>query len=107
MHLRLFGRRVRDPFSLIEGLLVLVKLAGYESLRIARYSRGMVQRLGIAQTLMAIRNCWSSTGHFRPRPRLPASRLGLLKASSQCQALTLLTVRQSLLPFCSTNRRIG
>ena len=29
-----------------------MKLAGYESLRIGRYSRGMVQRLGIAQALI-------------------------------------------------------
>jgi ABC-2 type transport system ATP-binding protein len=52
LHLTLSGRRVSDPFSLIEGLLAQVKLAGYESLRIARYSRGMVQRLGIAQALI-------------------------------------------------------
>jgi ABC-2 type transport system ATP-binding protein len=52
LHLALSGRRVPDPFSLIEGLLAQVRLAGYESLRIARYSRGMVQRLGIAQALI-------------------------------------------------------
>jgi ABC-2 type transport system ATP-binding protein len=52
LHLTLSGRRTPDPFGLIEGLLAQVKLAGYESLRIARYSRGMVQRLGIAQALI-------------------------------------------------------
>ena len=52
LHLALSGRRVPDAFGLIEGLLAQVKLAGYESLPIARYSRGMVQRLGIAQALI-------------------------------------------------------
>jgi ABC-2 type transport system ATP-binding protein len=52
LHLALSGRRVDDPFGFIEGLLAQVKLAGYESLRIGRYSRGMVQRLGIAQALV-------------------------------------------------------
>jgi ABC-2 type transport system ATP-binding protein len=52
LHLTLSGRRVPDPFGLIEGLFAQVKLAGYESLHIARYSRGMVQRLGIAQALI-------------------------------------------------------
>ena len=52
LHLTLSGRHVPDPFGLIAGLLAQVKLAGYEKLRIARYSRGMVQRLGIAQALI-------------------------------------------------------
>ena len=52
LHLALSGRRVDDPFGFIAGLLAQVKLAGYESLRISRYSRGMVQRLGIAQALV-------------------------------------------------------
>jgi ABC-2 type transport system ATP-binding protein len=52
LHLALSGRRVTDPFGLIAGLVGQVKLAGYESLRIARYSRGMVQRLGVAQALI-------------------------------------------------------
>ncbi len=52
LHLALSGRQVPDPFALIEGLLAQVKLAGYESLHISRYSRGMVQRLGIAQALI-------------------------------------------------------
>lgn len=52
LHLTLSGRRVPDSFGFIEGLLAQVKLAGYEELRIGRYSRGMVQRLGIAQALI-------------------------------------------------------
>jgi len=52
LHLRLSGRSIPDPAALIAGLLAQVNLAGYESLRIARYSRGMVQRLGIAQSLI-------------------------------------------------------
>ena len=52
LHLALSGRRAPDPLGLIAGLLAQVKLAGYESLRIGRYSRGMVQRLGIAQALI-------------------------------------------------------
>jgi ABC-2 type transport system ATP-binding protein len=52
LHLALAGSRA-DSGALIPELLARVKLAGYESLRIARYSRGMVQRLGIAQALLA------------------------------------------------------
>jgi ABC-2 type transport system ATP-binding protein len=52
LHLDLSGRRVADPFSFIAALLAQVKLEGYESLRISKYSRGMVQRLGIAQALI-------------------------------------------------------
>lgn len=52
LHLALSGRNVPDACGLIEGLLAQVRLAGYESLRIARYSRGMVQRLAIAQSLI-------------------------------------------------------
>lgn len=52
LHLALSGRQTPNPTALIEGLLAQVNLAGYESLRIARYSRGMVQRLGIAQALI-------------------------------------------------------
>lgn len=51
-HLALSGRQTPDPAGLIGGLLAQVKLYGYESLRIAKYSRGMVQRLGIAQALL-------------------------------------------------------
>jgi len=52
LHLALSGRSVPSPEKLIGGLLAQVNLAGYEALRIARYSRGMVQRLGIAQALI-------------------------------------------------------
>src|SRR5262245_6108647 len=38
---------------LIPDLIAKVKLNGYEKLKIGRYSRGMVQRLGIAQSLLA------------------------------------------------------
>jgi ABC-2 type transport system ATP-binding protein len=51
-HLALCGRRTPDAAGLIAGLLAQVKLYGYESLRISKYSRGMVQRLGIAQALL-------------------------------------------------------
>jgi ABC-2 type transport system ATP-binding protein len=52
LHLALSGRQVPDPDGLVRDLLSQVKLHGYESLRISRYSRGMVQRLGIAQALI-------------------------------------------------------
>jgi ABC-2 type transport system ATP-binding protein len=38
--------------GLIRDLLAKVRLSGYEKLKIGRYSRGMVQRLGIAQSLI-------------------------------------------------------
>jgi ABC-2 type transport system ATP-binding protein len=53
LHLALSGRQVADPAGLIASLIHQVKLNGYEGLRISRYSRGMVQRLGIAQALLA------------------------------------------------------
>ena len=52
LHLALSGRSASDPDGLIARLLAQVRLAGYESLHISRYSRGMVQRLGIAQALI-------------------------------------------------------
>jgi ABC-2 type transport system ATP-binding protein len=52
LHLTLSGRKVANPRGLIADLLAQVRLNGYESLRISRYSRGMVQRLGIAQALI-------------------------------------------------------
>ena len=52
LHLALSGRQVADPDSLITGLLEQVKLADKERLPISRYSRGMVQRLGLAQALI-------------------------------------------------------
>jgi ABC-2 type transport system ATP-binding protein len=51
-HLRLSGRQVANPSALIVGLLRKVKLDGYNGLKIGKYSRGMVQRLGIAQALL-------------------------------------------------------
>lgn len=51
-HLRLSGRVVDDPAALIASLLAKVKLDGYKGLKIGKYSRGMVQRLGIAQALL-------------------------------------------------------
>ena len=51
-HLRLSGRRPANPDALIQSLLVKVKLDGYKGLKIGKYSRGMVQRLGIAQALL-------------------------------------------------------
>ena len=51
-HLALSGRKVPNPAGLIAHLMYQVKLYGYESLAISKYSRGMVQRLGIAQALL-------------------------------------------------------
>jgi len=51
-HLRLSGRQLPDPTTLIADLLAKVKLDTYKGLKIGKYSRGMVQRLGIAQALL-------------------------------------------------------
>ncbi len=51
-HFALSGRPVIGTEELIRELLLKVKLNGYESLKIAKYSRGMVQRLGIAQAML-------------------------------------------------------
>jgi len=51
-HLRLSGRQAENPGLLIADLLAKVKLSEYKGLKIGRYSRGMVQRLGIAQALL-------------------------------------------------------
>jgi ABC-2 type transport system ATP-binding protein len=51
-HLQLAGRNPEGAGSLIADLLSKVKLNGYEKLKIGRYSRGMVQRIGIAQALL-------------------------------------------------------
>jgi ABC-2 type transport system ATP-binding protein len=51
-HLRLAGRDPAGAGSLIADLLAKVKLNGYEKLKIGRYSRGMAQRIGIAQALL-------------------------------------------------------
>ena len=51
-HLQLAGRDPAASGNLIAELLTKVKLNGYEKLKIGKYSRGMVQRLGIAQALL-------------------------------------------------------
>ncbi len=51
-HLRLSGRQLSDRNALIAELLAQVKLDGFPHLKIGKYSRGMVQRLGIAQALL-------------------------------------------------------
>jgi len=51
-HLRLSGRQLADPAALIASLLAKVKLDTYKGLKIGKYSRDMVQRLGIAQALL-------------------------------------------------------
>ena len=52
LHLALAGRPAKGAEQTIQELFAKVKLYGYESLHISRYSRGMVQRLGIAQALL-------------------------------------------------------
>ena len=52
-HARLAGLPAAEAAVLIPTLLEKVKLNGYENLRIGKFSRGMVQRLGIAQALMS------------------------------------------------------
>jgi ABC-2 type transport system ATP-binding protein len=52
-HLVLAGRDTSKSVGLIRDLLFKVQLQGYEKLKIGKYSRGMVQRLGIAQALLS------------------------------------------------------
>jgi len=52
-HLALAGGDMSKSVSLIRDLLFKVQLQGYEKLKIGKYSRGMVQRLGIAQALLS------------------------------------------------------
>src|SRR5271157_1914398 len=52
MHRALAGQRATGDDALIAEMLTKVKLNGYEKLKIGKYSRGMVQRLGIAQALL-------------------------------------------------------
>lgn len=52
-HARIAGVPEDRTNVLIPELIARVKLNGYETLKIGRYSRGMVQRLGIAQSLLA------------------------------------------------------
>jgi ABC-2 type transport system ATP-binding protein len=51
-HARLAEVAEEATSGLIRDLLAKVRLSGYEKLKIGRYSRGMVQRLGIAQSLI-------------------------------------------------------
>jgi ABC-2 type transport system ATP-binding protein len=51
-HLQLAGRNSAGAGTRIADLLNKVKLNGYENLKIGKYSRGMVQRIGIAQALL-------------------------------------------------------
>jgi ABC-2 type transport system ATP-binding protein len=52
-HLALAGGDMSNSIGLIRDLLLKVQLTGYEKLKIGKYSRGMVQRLGIAQALLS------------------------------------------------------
>src|SRR5271168_2592140 len=52
-HARLAGVPPAQVDNLISDLLYKVKLHSYEDLKIGKYSRGMVQRLGIAQALLS------------------------------------------------------
>jgi ABC-2 type transport system ATP-binding protein len=52
-HFALSGRQTDGRDNLISDLLFKVKLHGYAGLKIAKYSRGMVQRLGIAQAMLS------------------------------------------------------
>ena len=51
-HLALSGVAGANGSALIRDLIAKVHLTGYEKLKIGKYSRGMVQRLGIAQALL-------------------------------------------------------
>lgn len=53
MHLALAGDRSPRSAARIPELLASVRLQGYEHLKIGKYSRGMTQRLGLAQALLA------------------------------------------------------
>lgn len=52
-HAKLAGVAGDRTNGLIRDLIWKVRLNGYEKLKIGRYSRGMVQRVGIAQALLA------------------------------------------------------
>jgi len=51
-HAKLAGVAEERRSALIRDLIAKVGLSGYDKLKIGRYSRGMVQRLGIAQSLL-------------------------------------------------------
>jgi ABC-2 type transport system ATP-binding protein len=52
LHWALTGKGGPVVDGLIARLLIDVKLQGYEQLKIGKYSRGMIQRLGVAQALL-------------------------------------------------------
>lgn len=52
-HAALAGVPENTSNGLIQDLLAAVKLNGFEKVKIGKYSRGMVQRIGIAQALLA------------------------------------------------------
>jgi ABC-2 type transport system ATP-binding protein len=52
-HLALAGGDMSRADGVIRDLLFKVQLTGYEKLKIGKYSRGMMQRLGIAQALLS------------------------------------------------------
>jgi ABC-2 type transport system ATP-binding protein len=52
-HAALAGVPEHESNGLIRDLLSAVKLNGFEKVKIGKYSRGMVQRIGIAQALLA------------------------------------------------------
>ena len=51
-HYLLGGGQPNEALNRIGDLLQQVKLSGYDRLKIGKYSRGMVQRLGLAQALL-------------------------------------------------------
>ena len=51
-HHQLAGGRKEEAGAVISQLLSKVRLTGFERLKIGKYSRGMVQRLGVAQALL-------------------------------------------------------
>lgn len=53
LHGNLAGLKKEKVDGLTPELIAKVKLNGYEKLKVGRYSRGMVQRIGIAQCLLA------------------------------------------------------
>ncbi|MGB7758216.1 MAG: ABC transporter ATP-binding protein [Bryobacteraceae bacterium] len=52
LHLALAGNRSAEDAAKIPELLAKVRLHGYEAMKIGKYSRGMVQRLGLAQAFL-------------------------------------------------------
>jgi ABC-2 type transport system ATP-binding protein len=52
-HHALTGGNPKDADNLISDLIHKVKLTGYDQLKVGKYSRGMMQRIGLAQALLA------------------------------------------------------